>query len=201
MPARPPLFSSFLLVSTLALCVLVVILTRQNRDLRSEATALRQLKGEAALPLGEMVATLESFAPTRAAGDPSDAPETDALSFADGRLGTLLYLFSSSCSTCEVVMPRIAALSLRHKPSGLELFAIQIDAQSPDQLKDAALGVQVRGVPNAERTWLRRVPLVPSILLLDHEGVLVQGWYGAPDDRQWSHIERELAKLSGVEPK
>lgn len=200
-PRGIPWFTTFLLLATLALSLLLLLLMRQNRNLRSEATALRQLTGEAALPRGEMLASLETFAPPPTHSPATTAPDTptpDAMTFIDGRLGTLLYLFSASCGSCETVMPRVAALSARHTPAGVECFAIQIDANAPDDLDHTDLGLAVRGVHDAPRTWLRRVPLVPAMVLIDHDGVLVRAWYGAPDEPQWAQIETELAALSGA---
>ncbi len=188
------LFTAFLLLATLTLSLLALLLMRQNRNLRSETAALRQLTGEAALPTGEMLASLDTFAPAS-----SDTPTPDAMSFLDGRLGTFLYLFSSSCGSCETIMPRVAALSARHTPSGVECFAIQIDANAPADLAHTDLGLPVRGVYEAPRTWLRRIPLVPALVLIDHNGVLIHAWYGAPDEPQWTQIETQLAALSGAE--
>lgn len=197
------LFTAFLLLATLALSLLVLLLMRQNRNLRSETAALRQLTGESSLPKGEMLASLDTFAPPQpasAGADPSLTDTPDAMAFLDGRLGTFLYLFSSSCGSCETIMPRVAALSARHTPSGVECFAIQIDANAPADLAHTDLGLPVRGVYEAPRTWLRRIPLVPALVLIDHNGVLIQAWYGAPDEPQWTQIETQLAALSGAEP-
>lgn len=188
------LFTAFLLLATLTLTVLVLLLMRQNRNLRSETAALRQLTGESSLPKGELLASLDTFAPPS-----SDTPTPDAMAFIDGRLGTFLYLFSSSCGSCETIMPRVAALSARHTPSGVECFAIQIDANAPADLAHTDLGLPVRGVHEAPRTWLRRIPLVPALVLIDHNGVLIHAWYGAPDEPQWTQIETQLAALSGAE--
>lgn len=194
------IFTAFLLVATLALSLLVLLLMRQNRDLRSEATALRQLTGEAALPRGEMLTSLDTFAPPPpATADLHPAGTPDTMAFLDGRLGTFLYLFSSSCGSCETIMPRVAALSARHTPSGVECYAIQIDANTPEDLVNTTLGLPVRGVYEAPRTWLRRIPLVPALVLIDHNGVLVHAWYGAPDEPQWTQIQSQLAALSGAE--
>lgn len=201
-PRRAPFnfFTAFLLVATLALSLLVVLLMRQNRNLRSETVALRQLTGEAALPRGEMLASLETFPPPApAAADPTPTDSPDAMAFLDGRLGTFLYLFSASCGSCETMMPRVAAISARHTPSGIECFAIQIDAKAPADLAHTDLGLPVRGVYEAPRTWLRRIPLVPALVLIDHNGVLIHAWYGAPDEPQWTQIETQLAALSGAE--
>lgn len=194
-PRRAPLnlFTAFLLLATLTLSILVLLLMRQNRNLRSETAALRQLTGESSLPKGEMLASLDTFAPPF-----SDTPAPDAMAFIDGRLGTFLYLFSASCGSCETIMPRVAALSARHTPSGVECFAIQIDANTPQDLAHTDLGLPVRGVYEAPRTWLRRIPLVPALVLIDHNGVLIHAWYGAPDEPQWAQIESELAAISGA---
>ena len=187
-------FTGFLVLATLALSVLVIVLARHNRQLRGEAAALRQLAGDSALFPGELLASLDSFAPE---GTPPDSAQ-NALALIDGRPGTILLLYSGACGACEVVMPRFAALAARHGASGLACYAIQIDAKSPAELTHTNLGAEVRGVPGAERSWLRRIPLVPAIVILDHEGALVRGYYGAPDDNQWTQIERDAGKLSGT---
>ncbi len=205
-PRTIPWFTGFLLLATLVLSVLVIVLARNNRELRAEAAALRQLSGDSALFPGEVLASLESFGPAStdaSAPDPTDAPPTnappaDALTLVDGRPGTVLLLYSGSCGACDVVMPRFAALAARHTPAGLACYAIQIDAKSPADLTHTDMGIEVRGVPGAERSWLRRVPLIPSVIVLDHEGSLVRGYYGAPDDNQWNQIERDAGTLSGV---
>lgn len=201
------LFSALLLLSTLALSILVVMLLRQNRQLRTEVEAIRQSAGRESLPSGEMLAALESFGPPASAPMPSpglpgapppNAPPPDALAFADGRPGTVLFLFSGACGACDQALPLFASLAARHGPSGLECIAVQIDASGPDALAHTDMGVTVRGIPGAERTWLRRVPLVPAILIIDHDGVLIRAWFGAPDEPQWAEIEHEVAKLSGA---
>lgn len=200
-------FTGFLVLATLALSVLVVVLARNNRQLRAEAVALRQLAGDSALFPGELLASLDSFAPPTAPNttptDGSALPASNdaaqnALDLVDGRPGTILLLYSGACGACDVVMPRFAALAARHGASGVACYAIQIDAKAPADLTHTNLGVDVRGVPGAERSWLRRIPLVPAIVILDHEGALVRGIYGAPDDNQWAQIERDAGMLSGT---
>lgn len=186
-------FTGFLILATLVLSVLVIVLARHNRQLRGETAALRQLAGDSALFPGELLAWLDSFGPSSTGTD-----ATDALTLVDGRPGTILLLYSGTCGACEVVMPRFAALAARHRASGLACYGIQIDAKSPADLTHTDLGVDVRGVPGAERSWLRRIPLVPAIVILDHEGALVRGYYGAPDENQWAQIERDAATLSGT---
>lgn len=193
-------FTGFLILATLVLSVLVVVLARHNRQLRGEAAALRQLAGDSALFPGELLASLESFGPASTeASAPSTETTQNALTLVDGRPGTILLLYSGTCGACEVVMPRFAALAARHGASGVACYGIQIDAKSPAELTHTDLGVDVRGVPGAERSWLRRIPLVPAIVILDHEGALVRGIYGAPDENQWAQIERDLAALSGAD--
>lgn len=205
-PAAPraiPWFTAFLVLATLALSILVIVLARHNRQLRAETNALRQLAGDSALFPGEILASLDSFGP--ATESTHDDVAQDALTLVDGRPGTILLLSSGACGACETVMPRFAALAARHGASGVACYAIQIDARSPTDLTHTNWGtdlggVQVRGVPGAERSWLRRIPLIPSIVILDHEGALVRGFYGAPDDNQWKEIEREVGRLSGMDP-
>lgn len=73
-----PWFTGFLLLATLVLSVLVVVLARNNRELRAEAAALRQLAGDSVLFPGELLASLDSFGPAStdaSAPSPTDAPQ------------------------------------------------------------------------------------------------------------------------------
>lgn len=188
-------FMWFLILATAMLCALVFVLSRQNAGLRSEVAALRQSAGEAALPRGETLAELEAFGP---ASEPVAGLPAEPMAFGDGRLATVLLIHTSTCGACEAMLPEMARLLARHRPLGVEFFAIQIDATGPDELRHVESGVPMRGVPGGERTWLRRVPLVPATLVVDAEGVLRHAQYGAPDERQWDALRSELDTISGA---
>jgi hypothetical protein len=193
-PRRAPfnLFTGFLLLATLALCARSSSSSlRQNRELRAEAAALRQLAGDSVRspegrdcsPHSKLVRTplprcFRAF-PGPTPPSPTRWPSPTA---APARSS------SSSLRRLRRVRGRDAARRRArrapHAPPVVACFAIQIDAKSPADLTHTNLGVAVRGVPrSAERSWLRRIPLVPARRpSLDHEGARIRGWYGAPDE-------------------
>lgn len=187
------LFVGFLMLACVALCVLVLRLTSQNKILREEVDRLAQNMGNGSLPLGEILPELSSFGPVP---EPiKDAP-ADALKFDDGRVATVLFVHSGICSNCEEAMPRLISMAAKFRKGGLEFVGVQSDADASKDLKHVEANFPIRGVPGGERSWLRRVPLVPAILIVDHEGTLRAAWYGAMNPRQEAQFEQELERAS-----
>jgi hypothetical protein len=196
-PTPPGLrfFVIFLVLSTTMMGVLLFVFMRQNRALQADLVALTARLGSSALPSGELLVTLSTIAPaTEMVSDPPELP----LGWSDGRLGTLLFIHTGSCATCTLTLPEVSRLASLHRPVGLEVIGIQTDAERPEDLRYNDQSFPVRGVPQAGTTWLRRVPLVPALLLVDHEGRLIQSWYGQPNDAQWDQIRQALTTLTGA---
>jgi thiol-disulfide isomerase/thioredoxin len=187
-------FMAFLLLACVALCVLVVRLSGQNRQLRGEIERLNQALGNNGLPIGEILPELSSFGPSP--GPIKDAPAS-ALRFDDGRVATVLFVFSGTCGNCDAAVPQLTAMASSHRRAGLEFVGVQSDAMTPGELTHTSANFPIRGVPGAAQSWLRRVPLVPAILIVDHEGVLRAAWYGAMNERQQRQFRDELDVAAG----
>ncbi|MBN8645931.1 MAG: hypothetical protein J0L61_11905 [Planctomycetes bacterium] len=191
-------FMAFLVLACAVMCVLLLKLSAQNRELREEVTRLTQALGNNGLPVGEFLPELASFGP---AADPiKDAPAS-ALKFEDGRIATVLFVHSGGCGNCDAAIAQLIPLASRFRAGGLEFVGIQTDADAPAQIKHLEANFPIRGVPGAGQSWLRRIPLVPAILIVDHEGRLRAAWYGALTPRQEQQVADEIALASkGYKP-
>lgn len=188
----PGWFAGFLAVACVALCVLVVLQRRQVDGLADQLRILTDQIGRSALPVGEILRPLDSFGAT------PETPEQQvaALSFGDGRLGTLLFVHDASCGACAEALPRVEALAREYGALGVRALGVQLDARDPTSLVHAGSLIEIRGVPMNEGTWLKRVPVLPSLLLVDGGGVVRGAWYGVPLEAQWTQIQEMLAKAA-----
>lgn len=190
-------FTAFLVVATCALCVLVVMLTRQNRRLRSDneqlAQALLREQTRGTLGIGEGVEPLTVF--------DIDGVERE-LRFAAGT-PTLVLLASSDCPHCTETLPmwdRVLTQTRAARSAGVGVVLIQIDADRPDQLKPAPASLTPLGAKGATTTWLRKIPISPAALWIDGGGVVRKAWHGVPSQRDEHEIASAL--LGGLdEPK
>lgn len=191
-PGRAPLFTIFLMIATVAMSVVILRQRSQIATLDNEIRTLTTQVGQAALPKGEILAPLSTFA----AG--TSEPDLATLDFAADRRATLIFVHSAACAACESLWPRIELLGGTLSRLGGVVVALQLDAESPDNLKRTSGTIRIRGVTAHQGTWLKRVPLVPSILLVDRAGTLRAAWYGAPVDAQWAQIQAEIATLAAA---
>lgn len=192
------LFIGFLMLACVALSVVMQRLKESNAVLRQEITRLAESLGNGSLPPGEILPELTSFGPSP---EPiKDAPP-EPMKFDDGRTATVLFVHSAACGSCDAEIPKLMALAAAHRRGGLEFVGVQSDATGPAELKHTEMNFPLRGVPGAERSWLRRVPLVPAVLIVDHEGTLRAGWYGVMNARQEAQLAQELQLAAqGYEP-
>lgn len=168
-------FSIFLMIACIALAVLVVLLARENRNLKAELNQLA-LQGND-LAVGDMVDP-----PTLV----DDTGQEFILEF--GKEKTLLLVFSSQCPACQQtipvwneVMPRFTA-----KPS-LQVVGIQTDRlemiEGPEQLVTTGFPYAVHGIDfKARTTALMRIPYIPAMVLLDRDGTVAWIFIGMPDE-------------------
>lgn len=178
--ARP--FTAFLVVALIAACVFIVLLLRQNRGLRAELEAAtkslveERTKGQLAIGSQLSAVTL-----TDSGG------RTRTLAFGPEKW-TLVFLVGGHCPYCEETVPiwqKLVTESQVASHPAIALATIQLDAKAATDLKplDAPLAPELA----LERSgWLAKVPIVPSVLLVDRKGVLRRAWYGLPttEDQQ-----------------
>lgn len=179
-------------MSNIALCVLTLVLVRQNRDLRNQREAaeveLLRERTRGSLGPGEKADSLTIIGP--------DGGES-AFQFAAPR-PTLLLLVSGACPHCDEAAPIwekiLDQTSTRDLATGAaetaRLLCIQSDAVRPDQLKPSRGPIVPRIAKDGERTWLRKLGAIPAAVYIGPDGVVKKAWYGVPTERD----EREMAE-------
>lgn len=187
MPTFWKAFIGFLMVACAGLCFQVLWLVRENRSLQHAASEAVESAGAAGLTIGERLTTLTpmGFAPSTDAANPLD--------FADGRPATLLVLVGGACETCTLTLPYFNTLRSMWADAGIEFVGVELDATDPAQLHHTAHAqFPMVCVEHGEKTWLRRVPLVPAAVLVDNQGVVRRTWFGVLSARQQEELAAAL---------
>ncbi len=184
-------FAMFVSVACVVLCVLVVKLAGQVKDLRAQLANVPQSHGPSGLLVGETVPSLVALG-----RDKSPIPnlEHNLLSFADGRAATVLIALGGACSMCEERLPEFDALAAQYKNTAIVVAGIQIDTASPTELKPTQKNLPLAYVDGSHKTWLRQIPLVPSILIFDNRGALRAQFVGTMSPEQTIELNQVLAK-------
>lgn len=195
--AATPRPSTLLLGGTAALfAVLILLLVKQNRELKSDVSALRtQLaestmsKGDKAgfrpsLQLGEAVTGLQLVRLDRTATQltfPHDGP-------------TMLFMLGRHCGYCDQATPIYEDILREHvsgvAPTKLRVIGVIADAPPPDDASDAGKAawtdaftkagkfIPPFAAPDGPRTWLLKVNSTPAAVLLDKDGKVLGLWRG-----------------------
>lgn len=176
--------------------VLILLLVRQNRELKSEVSALRTQLAEStmnqgakagfrpSLQLGEAVTGLRLVRPDRTA-TPLDFPN-------DGP--TMLFMLGRHCGYCDQATPIYEDILREHvagvAPTKLRVIGVIADAPPPDDASDAGKAawtdafskpvtlIPSFAVPDGPKTWLLKVNATPAAVLLDKEGKVLGLWRG-----------------------
>lgn len=195
--AANPRPSTLLLGGTAALfAVLILLLVRQNRALKSEVSALRTQLAEStmnqgakvgfrpSLQLGEAVTGLQLVRPDRTAASvafPHDGP-------------TMLFMLGRHCGYCDQATPIYEDI-LREQvagvaPTKLRVIGVIADAPPLDDASEAGKAewsdaftkvgkfIPAFAVPDGPITWLLKVNATPAAVLLDNEGKVLGVWRG-----------------------
>ena len=184
-------FASFVSIACIVLCVLVVKLSSQVRDLRAQLANVPQLQGPAGLLIGEALPPLVALGRD---SRPIPDQEHNLLNFSDGRFATVLIALGGACSMCEERLPEFDALSAQYKSTSIVVAGIQIDTATPSELKAPQKNLPLAFVEGSHKTWLRQIPLVPSILIFDNRGTLRAQFMGTMSPDQTLELNRLLAK-------
>lgn len=179
-----------LVVSLLAagLAVLVVVLHRRNLALAHELAAVQvQIATRAGIQVGERVEDLTLLDGSR-------------LRLAGADRATLVIAVSHTCGTCKASLPVWGAIADGLRGSPVEVVLVDVDAREASEAIEAPAPLTPRLVRDGERTWLKRLSVVPAGLLLDREGVVVKAWWGelAPGSAgtTLAEIQGEAARLA-----
>lgn len=189
--------TTWLLGGTAALFgVLILLLVRQNRELKDEVSSLRSRLNEAtissgaksgyrpSLQVGEKVDALQLVRPDRSATPltfPHDGP-------------TMLFMLGRHCGYCEQAIPIYDDILREHvagiAPTKLRVAGVIADAPPPEDTSDAgkaswtdAFGkpsqyIPAFAVPDGPKTWLLKVNATPAAVLLDKDGTVLGLWRG-----------------------
>ncbi|MBL8745777.1 MAG: hypothetical protein JNK58_05395 [Phycisphaerae bacterium] len=193
-------FTAFTTVACVVLSILLLRATAANRALQHSFSEAIEKVGSAGLAVGEQV---ESLSIAGMKGGESLPVPSAALTFGDGRTGTLLLLMSGGCDTCTFSIPYFSRIAALAETMGLVAVGVQLDAASEADFKyGGETGFPVVAVKDSPRTWLRRVPIVPAIVLLDAEGGVKKTYFGELSPKQQDDVESLIrnwsSEVSGV---
>lgn len=189
--ARPDLagrlFTGFLLLAVCVLAVLVLLLVRQNRDLRAQIDWKKRVEETTAAPalaIGERVEPLELIAKDRS---------ITRTTFGENEPATLVFFVAEHCGYCEKAVPLWTA-ALREtreslasaKGPGVRVVGIVADALDEASLKPIAPEIPTFRVQDGHKTWLLRVNATPSAVLLSPAGKVENFWIGETNS---AHME------------
>lgn len=184
-------YTTFVTIACAVLCALLLRAHSANQSLQRTFSEAIEKVGSAGLAVGEHIESLT------VAGLRSDEPivePSDLLEFGDGRSGTLLFLMSGGCDTCTFSIPYFARLASLAEPHGLVSVGVQLDATGEVGLKyDGLSGFPVVAALDSSRTWLRRVPIVPAIVVVDSRGVVTRTYFGELSPTQQDSVESFIA--------
>ncbi len=89
---------------------------------------------------------------------------------------TLVVLLSNHCTACETAAPAWAQVVARLSSEGVPSWMIVTDPGNVVEDSSRWAGLAPYSVPDADRTWLRGVPGVPSAVLVDQHRVVRATW-------------------------
>ena len=182
-------FVGLLIAACLVLSVQVVRLSRQVEQLNQKLREAINRPAAGAIAIGESMPSLVGL---DASGAEVLVGGVNVLALREGRDASVLIAVSGACPTCHELMPVYGSLASRQAGTGVVVTAVQVDAKGGSDLKASAAGLALVWVANGEQTWLRRIDVVPSIVVLDAKGVVRAMFKGEMDAGQRSELNAIL---------
>jgi hypothetical protein len=178
-------FSVFLCVACAVLAALVLLLVRQNHDLKAQVARLAAqaaIHDREALATGDRIPTFEATA--------LSSGQRTRVDFGEGQSPALLLVFSSSCPACRQNMP-VWNRVLAGSPSALvRIVGIRTAAPPPgappEPEAEPAFPVFTLDAP------LDKLPYVPATVMLDGTGAVRKVWFGVLSEDQESELRAAL---------
>lgn len=171
------------------LCVLVLLLMRQNGALR-EAVAERDAMLEArlaqeSLKPGDRLGAIGLYGASGAVSE---------LGFGGEMPATVVFAVSAGCAACDLAMPAWDAMVGEGLPE-VRLVCVDVTAAEPGALspKSAVLPWYGTGEPG----WLREVPVTPSVVVIRGDGEVVGVWNGHRASRRTGEIRAAIEDAAG----
>lgn len=197
-PARSSLshtlFTGFLLVACIILCVLVLLLTRENRAIKARyAELLLSPPGRT-----DLLQVGDTLAPIALIEQPGLSPHgsSSRYDFAAPHQRTLVLVLSTSCPHCETTIPVWNQILREVASPAVRIIGLQLDADSPQRLQPASATFEVRGIADARGTWAASLPLIPATLLVSPTGVVEHAWFGELSPAQQDELRDALIEAS-----
>lgn len=187
-PIASRLFTGFLVVACIALSVLVVVLTKQNADLRAHFAEAAERGSANSLAVGDRLEPLPTFG--------ADAASASALAFGDGRFGTVIFAVSATCPACVASSPYFERVNAAHASDAVRVVCAQLDSKTAAELTAHGAGVPVVGVTEGHKTWFTRVRMVPATIVIDHEGAVRATYFGELSARQQDDLDALLKQAA-----
>jgi hypothetical protein len=186
-------FQIFLLVAVCVLSVLVILLLRQNRDLRTQIEFKKRVEQTSAAPslaIGETVEPLDLIALGKG---------TSRTTFGEHEPATIVFFVSEQCGYCEKAIPLWTAalrdsqetLATAQGP-GVRVVGIVADALDDASLKQIAPEIPTYRVQDGHKTWLIRVNATPSAVLLSPLGKVENFWIGETNAAQVEELRSAI---------
>lgn len=196
--------------------VLVLLLVKQNRELKADISSLQSRLNDAtieagekkgyrpSLQIGESVSGLQLVRPDRTATPlafPHDGP-------------TMLFLLGRHCGYCEQAIPIYDDILREHvagvAPTKLRVVGVIADAPPPDDRSEKgdaswtdafAKGgkfIPSFAVPDGAKTWLLKVNSTPAAVLLDSDGKVLGMWRGEVTKERADEMRAALVEALAV---
>jgi hypothetical protein len=71
---------------------------------------------------------------------------------------------------------------------------VQINAMKGEELKSSPENLPMVMVPDAANSWLRRIPMVPAVIVIDGQGAVRQTWFGTLSAGQQDELAATVRK-------
>jgi len=158
-----------LAVASLGLCVLVTLLAKQNRELKTELVRVTVPPAPDTLSVGKVMRPLDLIARDGAAF---------SLKFGSGQPATLVLVVSGGCGHCEKMLPLYDEVIAKVNNLKLRVVAIQTDAKKPADLEPIPATLTAYLPAEGGKSWLKELNVVPAAFLVDQAGVITHEWLG-----------------------
>jgi hypothetical protein len=182
-PRRFPFFTAVLVLACVALSILVVMLSRQNRALKADLAAIEGAvqRSKDALKPGQKLAPLTA---RNTAGMDVQVPLDEP-----GR--RLLLIGSTQCPACAMAKPYWAELSEMAVSAKVNTLCLLTDGPGTPE-DEAALSMPVLGVRAFPQSSIAKLPTVPAVLLL-RDGVIERMWAGPYEPQTRDEVRAAMA--------
>lgn len=192
-PATSRLFTGFLVVACAALCILVVLLSRENRKLKSPPAAgpgpaeIAASGRPPALKPGDHLAPLTLVDPAGRVAD---------FTFAAPGQRTLILAVGGGCPHCATTVPVWNEILRQVASPAVRLVGIQVEAESPAALEALPADFTIHAVLNPRHTWLYALPMVPATIIAGPGGAIEHAWFGELSEPQQEELRTALIEAS-----